>query len=261
MSCEIKINGLSAMVEQPRQKTYSLKNGHTVTRTWEGPSDFADPLFAQLIDGGAETISSDNKGGHTVIRATFGDANGGGSVSNTQNKTWGFSENIFQRPLEQMPYYNTSTDLSNVVSNVYHKIEKENVAPKDIVLASIEGYSALDAGNQTKVQNYLQQRRQGVDSYEEHIPVITLTITQSRRNPVKASLTNCNKKVAYADIGLPGDVPWDEPKYQNGASPASYEWLKGYPSIEFDGLRSTINQSWQGFEKLSAIMYGGTATP
>jgi len=260
MSCTTLINGSAAMVEQPKSRSYSVKNGWVTTRSWRGPTAYADSLISSLIGGGAESLKIDSSGPDTTVTATFSDANGGGTVSNEQNKTWGFSETVVQRNLDTMPYYKTSTDLSDVISSI--KKTAEDTAPSEVVIATITGYSALSAGDKTKAENYLAQRAKGVDFYEEHMPTITLNIVQSRRATVKASLVNCNKKVSYSDIGLPGDVPWDEPTYQNLSGTAtSYEWLKGYPSVEFDGLRSTISQSWVGFQKLSAIMYGGTETP
>lgn len=263
MACTFVKKGALAMTEQPKKKSYSVKNGWVTTRSWEGPSEYADSLVASLVNGSAETVNvNELAGGVTSVVATFSDATGGGTVSNQQNETWSFSETILQKGLHNMPYFNTSQALATCVSIAKHDIDEVGTDPADVDVTTITGYGALSAGEQTALAAYVSFRKKGVVDYEEHMPTITLTKSQSRRATVKHSLENCNKKVAYADIGLPGDVPWEEPKYQNlSGTPTAYEWLKTYPNVEFDGMRSTISQSWVGFWKLSSIMYGGTDTP
>lgn len=266
MACTRLLYGYDGLTEQPKRQKYSIKNGWTTVRTWEGPRDKADPLLADLIDSCEDFEITD--GPVCRVAATFGSDGTDTGGQDTERVTWDFSFEIAELPLDTFNYYQ-EVGIRDIIAKVKFKLDHEaqivvetGAEEGEINLSDIPGYSSCSNEQKTKIKEYLKFRNKGVSSYDESRPVIIKNITKSWRNETKYSLEGCNKYDEYVNIGVPTDANFEEPKYTlEDGTLDSYDWLKLHPNISFDGIRTNIQQKWVGFWNLSARLYDGTGAP
>jgi len=144
-----------------------------------------------------------------------------------------------------------ANELSQPVSQ--HNYFKGTLTDAQIgaVIAAVQTQSPeVFTGKQLELQNMLLS---GVTEYMVSSYVLRETKQVSKRSSVSASFANVNLK----------DTPPATTTVNSliGTLPTG-EWLKKAPQVRLIGTkRWTIQTEWWWYEKLSAILYGGTGTP
>lgn len=262
-----------------REREYSIGNGWTITRFYQGPLDQEETFIATIP--WATKISSRKEGLLVTITASYesqsGDPNEDPNVDKSDPvfEGWTLTCNTLQRPLVEMPkigYRMLRANIARVLSQVraWQKKVDDTTDPTTIDLTTfVNGLNLVNGANANETTDgriLFEELVMGRNEFEIVQPVLRHVLNVTSTSQVKASVTNVGKAYTWAALKnseptLPSAIiiGIDELETMNGL--VQWKWQKRGPTVDIssDGKR-TITQEYYAWEAFDTWRYGSIIT-
>jgi hypothetical protein len=222
------INGNPGMIEQPKRKVFTQRNGWQWVRTWKGAKRFADGKGQELIAAGYD-VSITEFGPTAIVECVVGTQD---DADETPVDSWERQVNRIEKSIFEHPVFAGLTEATRRA--VRRKFEIFQSPEEESVDVLLTGDAALLYERLTK----------GIEMFVVEQPVVRLTQTVSNRYARSAARANIGSILSYAKMKSVENAP--EAVLDNKAVPsgissiASYGYRKGDPTIT-----QQANNKWQ----------------
>jgi hypothetical protein len=251
------------LIQKPLVRSWTPETSWTTTKVYKGTPERINTLVAELQKAGTTIKKLEEGNPLWTLEVETGFESGGGGGGGQAvglSETWELGFNQVNKPLETFPYYKSATFNTRSCIYVWKKLYEQGELPIPTAARAVEASEIEGFIDMPILNNYIEQRLKGIDSYDVALPVIRLTQSMAKETQAKASMLNVNRVVAAADIGLPSGTlsKFALPQQEGGKA---WEWVKKYPTITKQRMRYNISQEWWGFETASKMLYGGSEEP
>lgn len=224
------INGNSGMIEQPKRKVFTQRNGWQWVRTWKGAKRFAAGKGEELIIAGYD-VTITELGPTAIVECVVGTQD---DADETPIDIWERQVNRIEKSLFEHPVFAALTEE-----------QRRNVRKKFELFQSIDGETSdVDLGAGSNASALYERLTKGVEVFIVEQPVVRLTQTVSNRYARSAAKANIGSILSYAKMKSVEEAPeavLDNKTVPSGISSiASYGYRKGDPTIT-----QQANNKWQ----------------